>query len=441
MTMTGTGTSSDPFLITNPQELDMIRDNITAFYKLNNDIDMSSFGNFPTIPTFSGTINGNGKKIKNLYKMVGNEPTEGFIGRATSGARINDLALENIEYVNAPNHTTVSYLGGLVGTLDGRIQKCSITGTINCDNFSYIGGLVGYNLSTSSVLDCYIEVTITNDTKMTIGGMFGYFNGNCEIKRCVGNSTVLNAGKSYLCYGNFTGTGFANISNIYYNTSKTGASNASSTRLVARTDAQMKTQSTFATFNFTNVWSIKPNEYPQLQVFIPKATIATVEVKSSMESLVSSQRLFKRVLTRPLTFTQPIAQNVTGIKHRVRTVASALLDEIFSYAIATKNANTKIYSIISTLQELTGYSTRRAKKNTSIDSHIDSMTSHVDVEIVTAVEKPVYATTFYITDQSLLSMIHRVSEIENLIDRSIADSLTGESVIYTVKNQTETSVI
>ena len=45
----GSGTKADPYLVTNAEQLDGMRNNLSAHYKLAATIDMSSFGNMEPI--------------------------------------------------------------------------------------------------------------------------------------------------------------------------------------------------------------------------------------------------------------------------------------------------------------------------------------------------------------------------------------------------------
>ena len=67
-TGSGSGTESDPYIITTPAELQAMQDDLTAYYKLGNDIDLSGI-NWNTLTSFQGTLNGAGYTISNLNNM------------------------------------------------------------------------------------------------------------------------------------------------------------------------------------------------------------------------------------------------------------------------------------------------------------------------------------------------------------------------------------
>ncbi|MBB2483383.1 hypothetical protein H5P36_24830 [Bacillus sp. APMAM] len=157
-------------LISTPQELNDIRNNLTGAYELANDIDMSSFGNFTPIGTttdsFKGTLDGKGYRILNL-SITTTIVRSGLFGR-TDGATIQNLGLENI-YVESNN----DYVGGLVGTaFDTTIRQCYVTGTVKQTVTSryYCGGLVSYQ--TGVIENCFTNCTVTGGTD--VGGLVGY---------------------------------------------------------------------------------------------------------------------------------------------------------------------------------------------------------------------------------------------------------------------------
>ncbi len=69
-TGSGSGTQADPYIITTPAELQSMQDDLTAYYKLGNDIDLSSISSWTPIglydTPFTGSLNGDGYIISNL---------------------------------------------------------------------------------------------------------------------------------------------------------------------------------------------------------------------------------------------------------------------------------------------------------------------------------------------------------------------------------------
>jgi len=158
--MQGAGTQSNPYLVSTPQDLDLIRNNLSAYYKLTNDIDMSTFGNFLTIgrisPYFSGTIDGNGCKISNL-SIVESGSMIAFVGLLNAG-KIMNLYLENI-YVES----NLNSVGGIVGkNFNGTITNCSVTGTIKQTDTTrfYTGGFVAES-ENGVIENCFADCNVS----------------------------------------------------------------------------------------------------------------------------------------------------------------------------------------------------------------------------------------------------------------------------------------
>ena len=177
----GSGTEDNPYLISNPVQLDMIRLDRYAAYKLKNDIDLTydtqnenglfynnglgwnpityddsilNFGNHKIYYSegFGGILDGNNKKIIGLYI---NRPNEDVVGlfRNTRGdnwqktAIIKNIILENV------NITGKNYVGSLIGYAFGVsygyasslvVENISTNGIVKGNN--HIGGIIGYYL-------------------------------------------------------------------------------------------------------------------------------------------------------------------------------------------------------------------------------------------------------------------------------------------------------
>ena len=75
----GSGTSGDPYLVTNSIQFNEVRNDLTAYYRQTSNIDLSSYSNWSKIGTtitagtnFIGTYDGNGYVITGLvhYKHL-----------------------------------------------------------------------------------------------------------------------------------------------------------------------------------------------------------------------------------------------------------------------------------------------------------------------------------------------------------------------------------
>ena len=210
----GSGTIENPYLVKTAEDLNNIRNSLGLHYKLANDIDMSTSSyaeNFPIIIGFNGSLDGNGKTIKNLKMTRGlfrsydnmtvkNLTLENVVVNNTStyaGAIVDTgvtVTLENVHITGTSSITSsVDQVGGLVGrattlTINNSSSNAVVTGK------NYIGGLAGYIYSTSSIKNSYANGNVSGTSN--IGGLIGRHN-----------SGTITISSSYAT-GNVTGTNY-----------------------------------------------------------------------------------------------------------------------------------------------------------------------------------------------------------------------------------------
>ena len=89
--MTGTGTSADPCLITTAADLQLMENDLTAYYELAGNVDASgtsswnSNAGFVPITAFTGQLDGKGYYIDQLFIDRIGSAYQGLIGQNTSG--------------------------------------------------------------------------------------------------------------------------------------------------------------------------------------------------------------------------------------------------------------------------------------------------------------------------------------------------------------------
>jgi hypothetical protein len=232
----GSGTVSSPYQIKNYLHLFNIRNNPSSYYILMNNLDLSPFGDWITIPSFSGNLNGNGYSIQNMriYKPAISYSTTqyfGFIGR--NYGTINNINLTGINILCQPYHGgSWVYVGGLAASNEstGYIDDVFCQGAIEVHRtYSSVGGINGINTgiirygqfgsSSSSrslirgngdlagISGTNIGTTIYSNTYNTdikswisynnrsIGGIVGYNYGGGIVSYCnIYNSTILHEG-------------------------------------------------------------------------------------------------------------------------------------------------------------------------------------------------------------------------------------------------------
>ena len=247
----GNGTVVNPYQIATPQQLNDIRYVPNANFILLNDIDLFHWGNWGPIgqissEPFSGIFNGNGFIVWNM--------TVDRASRAGLFGIINKGEVKNLGIVNATvyGYFYPVYAGGIAGHVtSSSITNCYFIGNITsyAINFNaYAGGISG-SISSSSINNCYQIGNISANSS----------NGNAYTGGIVGNNNN------------------SSISNCYYSDYNTinGIGNnvgGSASNMLALSDVQMKQQSSFVGFDFTNVWAIAPNVnngYPYLRGMQP----------------------------------------------------------------------------------------------------------------------------------------------------------------------------
>jgi hypothetical protein len=307
----GSGTESDPYLITTPRQMDSVRYYQSACFKLMADLDLTTvYSSWVPITKsgawFTGTFDGNNHIIK--YKISSYSGDYSGLFSVNDGGTIKNLGvIANISNVGA-------YTGGLVGFNRGTITSCFSTGKVaslsstvgglvgrnskminNCYSSAnvkgtmYLGGFVGENDdSPYPLINCYSTgwVVTIGDSPYSNGGFVGYnynYDNTSKIKHCYSTGYVSAKTTSLIFPGGFAGThGYsyntsadsaAVIDDCYYNVETSCQSkgigyigNSSVVKNVYgyNTNA-MQQDTTFEEFDFTNSWQMINGEtYPAL---------------------------------------------------------------------------------------------------------------------------------------------------------------------------------
>ncbi|MDO5522172.1 MAG: hypothetical protein Q4G58_16880 [bacterium] len=238
----GMGTVSNPYKIETPAQLNEIRNYSDKHFVLVNDIDLSQdrkTRDWQPIKTFSGSLDGNGYSIKNLYVEQENSSvgliveasnatiknvsltdvnlsgknTAGLVVKVPSGSQLTidgcnvvgtlkgkqvsaglvaqaygKVAIRN---VSANGTIEGGLLGGIIGEMnEGQVTYATYKGSISKTGYSYyysLGGIVGQiNTNTTNALidSCDVEATLSNG-----GGIVGSANGG-SIKNCTMQGSI-----------------------------------------------------------------------------------------------------------------------------------------------------------------------------------------------------------------------------------------------------------
>ncbi|MDR3001813.1 MAG: T9SS type A sorting domain-containing protein [Fibromonadaceae bacterium] len=193
-----------------------------------------------------------------------------------------------------------SHIGGFVGTNSGTISDSYSIGAVKCGVTpgprAYCGGFAGA-LYDGKIHNCYSTGKITDAAswfKSNIGGFIGE-NENVNLVKFFEKFGEFFGAEPGKKIGNAVGTwvaGTSVINNSYYDIqtserSKAIGSGTASNRVTGKSTADMKRQTTFATWDFNRTWGInstRNNGYPHLRDFY----IASSSSGSSSSSASSS---------------------------------------------------------------------------------------------------------------------------------------------------------
>lgn len=190
--ISGSGTESNPYLISSASDISKIHNDLNGYYKLTSNINMSGVDFEPigneNEGAFTGTIDGNGYSISNLNINLPENKYVGFVGYLEG--TIKNLNLTNVDAYG------YRYVGGIAGytETESEVFNCSVSGNIK-GTYSIIelnvGGVVGYN---NGIIDsCYnnndtIVFGTSGSENSYVGGIFG--SNNNTIVNCLNNAEV-----------------------------------------------------------------------------------------------------------------------------------------------------------------------------------------------------------------------------------------------------------
>jgi len=220
--VTGTGISTDPYMIYNLADLTLVGNGspyaATAYYELANDIDASATsgsgynGGAGWIPLgsagnrFGGDFNGNGYAISGLFinNPLNNTPGQivGLFGYIANPGKVHDLILDC-------NITGYHAVGGIAGysyvNENGTnvIYNCTVHGSITGNDS--VGGIIGYKDPGNSIANCNSDAIVSGTQQ--VGGIIGNMAwGLCNVTDCNFRGSVIGTGSSPSQIGGLIGS-------------------------------------------------------------------------------------------------------------------------------------------------------------------------------------------------------------------------------------------
>jgi hypothetical protein len=190
-TLSGNGTSTDPYEISNVSELQAMEDDLDANYTLASNIDASQtaqFNNgsgFDPVGEFTGSLDGDNHTITGLTINRPSQNDVGLFQEVAGGATLRNITLTDLTV------TGDGSVGGLAGENGGTIQNATVSGSVTGD--FRVGGLIGFNLR-GKIINATASGNVSGNN--SIGGLAGQNNGQ------FGDGEIKNASAS----GNVTAT-------------------------------------------------------------------------------------------------------------------------------------------------------------------------------------------------------------------------------------------
>ena len=196
----GNGTAEDPYQIADWYHLDNVRNYLSSYFILTDDLDSDSIGYTELVSvsanegkgwqpiagnsTFDGNFDGQGYDICDLFINRPDESQVGLFGVLGDAGTIENVGVNG-------NVTGQSNVGGLVGQNEGTVNNSNATGRVIGDN--NVGGLVGQDFNGSTVTNSYATGNVTGDSN--VGGLVGWnkngaVNNSFATGRVIGTSNI-----------------------------------------------------------------------------------------------------------------------------------------------------------------------------------------------------------------------------------------------------------
>lgn len=231
-------------------DLRSIRENLSGYYLIVNDIDLTEgteslqpdVSNFIAIGTssapFIGKIDGQGYSIYNL-QIYTDEEYQGLFGYVGENAWIANLTVtgtvaggkkvggvagflsKGASVLNCCNRAAVSGsedVGGVVGKTFGSLTNCANYGAISNQGGNIIGGVTGYLVG--NLTNCYNVGDVSGN--LLVGGVAGLVDKNGAITNIYNAASVTGS----IFVGGVVGSLTGSINNAYYNTESAGGAHS-----------------------------------------------------------------------------------------------------------------------------------------------------------------------------------------------------------------------
>lgn len=418
--MRGAGTQENPYIIQTPQDLQAIQNNLSAYYELANDIDMTGVNWTPIAPNstsrFTGVIDGKGYKILN-FSINTTKDQQAFMVWTGAGATFRNISFENA-YIRTQSYSAVWVVRAEYCIFENCYVRGRVEGTSHNAVFSYA-------TINASFRNCFVDATVT-------GSYAGAFTQTDSLKsafyRCYSNANVP------FIYKPNTNAGYqTTFQYCYFNKTKYNGTNTNG--LTGLTDTQMKQQSSFAGWDFTNVWYMPQNDYPKLRVGAKTQKITVSSNINSIFSSISSKKKSIKCLQSYTNTIQTQIQRHTRTKRENETYIQPIQTDVKMTHRSVRSENRNIFSYI---KPLSSDDVRKVKTKRYISSYIEKITSDVYVLVP---KKPIFATVSIYENQSFALVKENTLNIDIIENRSTIDIIENRSYTQSIENSSFAEVI
>ncbi len=242
-----------------------------------------------------------GVKITNCFSegQVGSSSSDGYIGGLIgSNNHIDAIISKCYSNVQLTSSGSGQYIGGFVGRnrSGAEINKSYSKGSVESGG-NKVGGFIGQNAA-SKVINCFSMASVSSTGSGTnIGGFCGaVYGASIEYSYSIGANSADNT-KGFL--GAKGGIGNVFTSN-YLDTEASGCNQTAVQEAASgKTTSEMQTESTYAGWDFTNIWNIEGNYYPLL-------TGVKVSVKENESGVIPTEFVLEQNYPNPFNPTTVI---------------------------------------------------------------------------------------------------------------------------------------
>ncbi len=292
-----------------------------------------------------------------------------------SGACIGLVSAATIE--DCFSTGSISSSGTNIAGFAGKIQSGSVVkrcyATGNASGNNSVAGFVGDYRDTNSLIEnCYAKGNLTGVTGIISGFCAWKNDTNCEIKKSYSTGTPSGTGSGYnlIGFNQRNGTG---ISDCYWDTTTSGTTISDGG--TGKTTSQMKTESTFTNWDFTDTWVMDSNlnsGYPHLQDLLPQYLDSNVYqtkriVKDISEFIGQTKRTIKTAVGGSY---QTLRAAIEATAASYQTKRSVLISFLLDYQTnrIVKSLSSFVSQTLRTAVSLSSFGSQTIRNITKLDT-------------------------------------------------------------------------